>query len=184
MNSLRWETSQTVPKPTVVLIRRWPAGRSLVSLRRASTAAIRPAISCAVSSRISPCSVSTRPRAWRWNKGVPTSSSSAPIWRLIADWLSPRLSAARVKLPASATPRNRRTRSQSSIGALPRRVERDRGAARSVFGQKLLGLQGGHAATAGGGHRLAEDLVLDVAGGEHARHAGRRAVGGGDHVTL
>ena len=61
--------------------------------------------------------------------------------------------------------------------ASPRRAERDRAAARGVLGQEFSGLEGGHAAAAGGGHRLAEDLVLDVAGGEHAGHAGDRAVG-------
>ena len=36
-------------------------------------------------------------------------------------------------------------------------------------GEEFLGLERRHAAHAGGGHRLAEDLVLDVAGGKDAR---------------
>ena len=41
------------------------------------------------------------------------------------------------------------------------------------LGEELLGLERRHAAQAGGGHRLAEDLVGDVAGGEDAGNAGR-----------
>src|SRR3546814_2862820 len=42
----------------------------------------------------------------------------------------------------------------------------------------------GHAAHAGGGHGLAEHLVLDVAGGEDAGDRGRRAVGRGLDVAF
>ena len=40
-------------------------------------------------------------------------------------------------------------------------------------GEEALGFERRHAAQAGGGHRLAIDVVGDVAGGEHARHRGR-----------
>src|SRR3712207_5554636 len=43
------------------------------------------------------------------------------------------------------------------------------------LGEELLGVERGHAAGAGGGDRLAVDLVHDVATGEHARDAGPRA---------
>src|SRR5918996_3288225 len=187
MNSLRWVVSHTVPKPIVVLTRRCPDGVSLVSASLDSAAAMRAAISCAVSSSNSPCSVSTSPRAWRWNSGMPRSSSSAPICRLIADWLRPRISAARVKLPAWATPRNTRTRSQSSMLPVPsitRAVGGERGRIHVEAGEELLRFQRRHAAAARRGDRLAEDLVLDVAGGEHAGHTGHRAVRRRDHVAV
>ncbi len=41
-------------------------------------------------------------------------------------------------------------------------------------GKPALGLERGHAAETGGGDRLAEDVIGDVAGGEHALDAGRR----------
>src|SRR5258706_11403902 len=54
--------------------------------------------------------------------------------------------------------------------------------------EKLLGVQRRHAAGAGAGDRLAVDMVLHIAGGEHARHAGHRRktfeAGLGDDVAV
>ncbi len=50
---------------------------------------------------------------------TPSCSSSAPIWREIADWLSFSDSPAWVKLPASATAWKIRSLSQSIISCLP-----------------------------------------------------------------
>ena len=90
-----------------------PAVRSMVGERvdlrpRLPTAAMRsPMIFCclrrlAVPNSISPCSVSTSPRACRWNSETFSSFSSAETWRLTADWLMRSDSPAWVKLPASA----------------------------------------------------------------------------------
>ena len=49
-----------------------------------------------------------------------------------------------------------------------------------VCGQRLeiaLGVDGRHAARTGRGDRLPIDVILHVARGEHARHAGPRPVG-------
>ena len=73
-------------------------------------------MSRAARNRRSPCSVRMRPRAWRWNSGAFRSRSSAETCRLTADWLSPRSSPARVKLPASATLWKMRILSQSKTG--------------------------------------------------------------------
>src|SRR5690606_69710 len=54
-----------------------------------------------------------------------------------------------------------------------------RSAFREDFGEVAFGVQGGHAARAGRGHRLAVDGVGDVAGGEHALDAGRRGEAAG-----
>src|ERR1700691_732672 len=61
-------------------------------------------------------------------------------------------------------------------GAAPRR--------RLLRGEELLGLQRRHAAHAGGGHRLAQDLVLDVAGGEHAGNVGGGRIRLSDEIAL
>ena len=45
-----------------------------------------------------------------------------------------------------------------------------------VRGEEALGFERRHAAQAGGGDRLAVDVVGDVAGGEHAGHRGRGRV--------
>src|SRR3954462_2278664 len=45
------------------------------------------------------------------------------------------------------------------------------------FGEELLGVEGGHAAGAGGGDRLAVDLVHAVAAGEDARDVGAGGAG-------
>src|SRR6185503_9114410 len=54
--------------------------------------------------------------------------------------------------------------------------------------QVLLGVERGHAAAAGAGDGLAVHMVLDVAGGEHARHAGGRgealAAAAGDDIAV
>ena len=50
--------------------------------------------------------------------------------------------------------------------------------------EKLLGLERRHAAQSGGGHRLAEDLVLDVARGKDAGDRGRGRIGRGDDIAL
>jgi hypothetical protein len=76
--------------------------------------------SLAVRNRNSPCSVSTRPRAWRLNSGTPTSCSSAETWRLTADCDMCSASPAWVKEPASAAAWKTRSLSQSSgIGFSP-----------------------------------------------------------------
>src|SRR5215813_12905831 len=125
------------------------------------------------------------PRAWRWNSMTPSCSSSAPIWREIADWLSFSASPACVKLPASATAWKIRSLSQSMTFLPARRRSVGRlGEARFLTRQPLLRFQGGHAAGAGRGHGLAEDLVLHVAGGPHAFDVGGRRVGLGQDVAL
>ena len=50
--------------------------------------------------------------------------------------------------------------------------------------EPALGLERRHAAEPGGGHRLAEDVVGDVAGGEHAFNAGRRRAGRGLNISV
>src|ERR1700722_17794256 len=171
--------SQVEPNATVVVRRSGPLGRSLLSLSIASVMASLAKISLAVRNSSSPCSVRIRARAWRWNSGTVRLSSSALIWRLTADWLRLKPSPAWVKLPASATAMKTRSLSQS-IPALfggsggPGFLER----------QEALGLERAHAAHAGGGHRLAEDLVLDVAGGEHAGNVGRRRIRRGADVAF
>src|SRR5438309_10289292 len=118
-----------------------------------------------------------RPRACRWNSGTLRLSSSALIWRLTADWLRFSASPAWVKLPASATAWNTRNLSQSIPSPKRRRAEWPHpspsagslgGSELSLDfagGKELLGLERRHAAHAGGRHRLAENLVLDVARG-------------------
>src|SRR5206468_3720027 len=122
------------------------------------------------------------PRACRWKSGRFRLSSSALIWRETADWLRLSISPAWVKLPASATAWKIRSLSQSIIA----------GAARFPYtallgcfcssgvlfdSKEALCLERGHAAHAGGGYCLAEDLVLDVARCIHAGNAGRRRIG-------
>src|SRR6056297_3536892 len=115
MNSgMRW-VSQSEPRPTVVVTFSVPEGRSLVSESRTRVLSSRIFMSRAARNRRSPCSVSRRPRACRWNSGACNSRSSALIWRLTADWLRPRSSPARVNEPASATVKKMRTLSQSKI---------------------------------------------------------------------
>ena len=50
--------------------------------------------------------------------------------------------------------------------------------------EPALGFDRGHAAGAGGGHGLAVDVVLHVAGGEHAFDAGLRGAGLGADVAV
>ncbi len=52
-----------------------------------------------------------------------------------------------------------------------------------MLGQEPLGLERRHATHAGGGNGLAVHAVAHVAGGEHAGHAGRGAVGGGGDIA-
>ena len=73
------------------------------SLMRASAMFSLARISRAVLNRMSPCSVSISPRAWRWNSATCRLSSRELTCRLTADWLRLRMSPACVKLPASAT---------------------------------------------------------------------------------
>ena len=113
MNSCIWAVSQVEPKPTVAVTFRRPAGLSWLARSNASAVFTLAAMSRAVRYSSSPCSVRIRPRAWRWNSMTPSCSSSAPIWREIADWLSFKVSPACVKLPASATAWKIRSLSQS-----------------------------------------------------------------------
>src|SRR5579871_1933014 len=185
--------SHSEPNATVVVIFSGPLGRSFDSEISPSAIASLAKTSRAVRNSSSPCSVRIRPRAWRWNSGTLRLSSSALIWRLTADWLRFSPSPAWVKLPASAT--DRKTRSLSQSIPLPSRSTRlvstrasfCRGAVpTALFGcpdgprllerEEALGLERAHAAHAGGGDRLAEHLVLDVARREHAGHVGRRRI--------
>jgi hypothetical protein len=50
--------------------------------------------------------------------------------------------------------------------------------------QPALGFEGRHAAGAGGGDRLAEDLVLHVAGGKDAGNGGRRRIRQGHEIAI
>src|SRR3954468_21386579 len=164
--------------PAVVVTLSSPFGRSLlsVSLARADSSFMNT--SCAVRKRRSPCSVRISPRAWRWNSETLSSVSSALTWRDTADCDRPRCSPAWVKLPASAAAWKTFSLSQSI--ALNRCVaaalspSRQGGEATSslrrhgrfgfaVGGEKFLHFQRGHAALTGGGHRLAVDVVGDVA---------------------
>ena len=95
--------NQEEPKPIVVVTLMRPAGFSLLSVSNASVIASLANTSRTVPLSFSPCSVRMRPRAWRWNSGTWSASSSAEIWRETADWLRFSVSPACVKLPASAT---------------------------------------------------------------------------------
>src|SRR4051812_23813001 len=96
---------------------------------------------------------------------TPSCSSSAPIWRDMADWLSFSPSPACVKLPASATAWKMRSLSQSiNVASCAAALLRGVRHPRLLHCQPLLGLERGHAARAGCRHGLAEDLVLHVAG--------------------
>src|SRR4029079_8979867 len=130
------------------------------------------------------------PRAWRWKSGTLRLSSSALIWRETADWLRLSISPAWVKLPASATAWKIRSLSQSIIVAL-RASPQCRasigclsGGGVLFGGEEALGFERGHAAHAGGGHRLTEDLIFDVASRKHARNAGRGRIGSGLYIAF
>src|SRR5581483_2723399 len=137
-----------------------------------------------------------RPRAWRWNSATLRLSSSELICRLTADCERFSVSPAWVKLPASATAWKILSLSQSIMdcpfyGPGERHNApsgptsfRRLGGLMLVGGEETLGLQRRHAAHAGGGHRLAEHLVLHVAGGEHAGNLGRGAVRLGEEITF
>ena len=79
--------THTVPRPIGVVMRRSPDGLVVVSVSSVSAVESLFMISLAVPNSISPCSVSTRPRAWRWNSETFSSFSSADTCRLTADWL-------------------------------------------------------------------------------------------------
>src|SRR5581483_7391951 len=118
-----------------------------------------------------------RPRAWRWNSATLRLSSSELICRLTADCERFSVSPAWVKLPASATAWKILSLSQSIMdcplmapahGLRPQLFCSLRCIV--LMGcQESLGFERRHAAHAGGGHRLAEHLVLHVARGEDAR---------------
>ena len=103
MNSPMRGVSQVEPRPTVAVTFSVPFGRSLLSDSCASAIASLAKTSRTVRNSSSPCSVTIRPRAWRWNSVTLRLSSSALTWRLTADWLRLSASPACVKLPASAT---------------------------------------------------------------------------------
>ena len=116
---------------------------------------------------------------------TPSCSSSAPIWREIADWLSFSPSPACVKLPASATAWKMRSLSQSiTLPPAPPPYSAACAEPRLLGRQPLLGLERGHAAGAGRRHGLAEDLVLHVARRVDALDVGRRRIGPGQQIAL
>src|SRR3954464_10896494 len=161
--------------PWLAVIFSAPRGESWTFLSASSAAARRPRTSVTAVNNSSPSSVSVRPRAWRWKSGVEISSSSALIWRLTADCDRPRVWPAWVKLPADATAWKMRSLSQSMTGALLG-LRTQRQIAGMAAGQEAFGFQRRHAAHTRRRHRLAENLVLDVTGREHARHRGMRGV--------
>src|SRR5260370_1311102 len=150
------------------------------------------------------------PRAWRWNSDTPSSCSSADTCRDTADCDRPSCSPAWVKLPASAA--EWKTLSLSQFMARPpysvrrrngirfavQKRDKSNPAALSFGGrsrlflrcEKAFGFERGHAAEAGGGDRLAVDVVADVVGGEQARDRGcgrvgrRRDIAGRLHLHL
>src|SRR5215471_5648011 len=179
-----------VPRPMGAVILRSPDGLVVVSVSRVSAVEGLFIISLAVPNSISPCSVSTSPRAWRWKSETLSSFSSADTCRLTADWLMRSASPAWVKLPASAAAWKMRSLSQS-MGACFERVARDEWFV-GLFGrfcrgfylsQIALGLKCCHATHAGSGHSLAENLILDVTRGEHAGDGSAGGVGLGDEVA-
>ena len=113
MNSRSRCVTQTVPRPIGAVIRTSPVGLVVPSDSSVSAVCSLVITSVAVRNRISPCSVSTSPRAWRWNSATPSSFSSAETCRLTADWLMRNPSPACVKLPASAAAWKMRSLSQS-----------------------------------------------------------------------
>ena len=76
-NSRRRCVTHTVPRPIGVVMRRSPDGLVVVSVSSVSAVESLLMISLAVPNSISPCSVSTRPRAWRWNRETFSSFSRA-----------------------------------------------------------------------------------------------------------
>ena len=99
--------------PWLAVIFKAPRGASWTFFSASSAAASRPSTSVTALNSSSPSSVMVSPRAWRWNKGVEISSSSALIWRLTADCDRPSVCPAWVKLPADATAWKMRSLSQS-----------------------------------------------------------------------
>src|SRR5262245_14454991 len=112
------------------------------------------------------------PRAWRWNSDTPSSCSSADTCRDTADCDNPSCSPAWVKLPASAAAWKTLSLSQSMLIERSLSFCRHRRLCLALGGQEALGFERGHAALAGGGHRLAVDVVGDVASGEDPWHRG------------
>src|SRR3712207_4755234 len=140
-------------------------------------------MSRAARKRRSPCSVRISPRAWRWKRGAFSSRSSALICRLTADWLSPRSSPARVKLPASATVKKILILSQSTASS-PRRPALFGGLARRFpGGQVSFRLERSHATHTCRGHGLSINIVGDVARGEDAGDVGRGRIRLGEQVA-
>src|SRR4051794_26889070 len=175
--------SQVLPKPVVLVTFSRPAGRSRLSVSSASVIASLAKTSRTVRFRVSPGSVRIRPRACRWKSGTCSASSSAWIWRETADWLRFSVSPAWVKEPASATAWKTRSLSQSSgIGGSGPGF--DSGRFGRHVGQPLLRVQRRHAAGTGGGHGLAVDAVLHVAGGEDAGQGGPGAARLGHDIAL
>src|SRR5258707_681660 len=119
-----------------------------------------------------------RPRACRWNSETLSSASSAETCRETADCDNPSCSPACVKLPASAAAWKTLSLSQSMIVSDARAGVTSLGCdsglgCLALRGEEAFGLERSHAALAGGCHRLAIDVVGDVARGEYARY-GRR----------
>src|SRR6266545_4510854 len=175
MNSLSRGVSQCRPMPGEVETLSSPLGRSLLSVSLARAASSFMNTSCAVRCSSSPCSVRMSPRAWRWNSETPSSCSRADTCRDTADCESPSCSPACVKLPASAAAWKTLSLSQSMLMcALEPLLRRDRRLRFPLQGEEALGFERCHAPLPRSGHRLAVNIVGDVAGGEHARHRSRR----------
>src|SRR5947199_3070079 len=167
-----------MPSAGGVVIFRSPLGRSRLSVSLARAACSCMNTSCAVRNKRSPCSVRIRPRAWRWNSETASSCSSALTWRETADCDRPSCSPACVKLPASAAAWNTFSLSQSisvkpsldrAIVLLPLFCRR---AIAGAECEETFGLEGCHAAEAGGRDRLPVGFVSDVARGKQARYRG------------
>ena len=78
----------------------WRTWRTAASMRSTAGPTVR--------SNCAPALVSSTARVWRRKRAMPTSSSSAWIWRLTADWVSASSSAAARKFRCRATQRKAR----------------------------------------------------------------------------
>jgi hypothetical protein len=87
----------------VIVRRSFPAGTSRFMLRRARPVSMPSNAGRSVLSSSSPASVAATLRVVRDSSRTPSRCSSAFMAWLSADWDMPSLTAARVKLPSSAT---------------------------------------------------------------------------------
>ena len=134
------------------------SGSSWLSVICVSTCCSSQYMRWAVRKSCSPTSVRTRPRAWRMKSFSPRSSSSAEICRRHGRLAHAELFGGVGKAPglSSGVEDAQLVPIEHLLGRL----------GQLVGGEEFFGLERGHAAHAGGGHRLAEDVVGDVAGGD------------------